>query len=205
MNRTRIDRINLDLKNVKIFNLRLSAFYLFLLFSSTFLISACSSGLSSIYNFDYPLTKTTAKSTSGNLNAQIPVGWFVAEDNENNTTDLWLIKDDYSATIKFVFISLNEEMTKSSGKDVISRIVELNKVLIKSKYGKSFKGFTNEEQFGDSPAFSAYQYLDDKNIPVRVVVFNIGSNYFESTAFGINSTNPAEIFKAQNSILASIK
>lgn len=205
MNRTRIDGIDLEIKNVKIFNLRLSAFYFVLLFSATFLITACSSGLTSIYDFDYPITKTRAKSISGNLNAQIPVGWFVAEDNENNITDLWIIKDDYSATIKFVSISLNEKMMKSSAEDILSRIVELNKILIKSKYGKSFKGFTNEEQFGDSPVFYAYQYLDDKNIPVRVVVFNLGANYFESKALGVNSVNPTEIFKAQNSILASIK
>ena len=54
-------------------------------------------------------------------------------------------------------------------------------------------------------ADSAYQYVDEKNLPVRTVVFKLGERYYESTAFAVKSSNPTEIFKAQNSVLASIK
>jgi len=170
-----------------------------------FLLSSCSSGLSSIYDFDYPLSKAYTKSISGNLNIQVPQGWFVAHDNENNTVDLWLVKDDYSATIKFVSISFNLEAAKSLVNDDLLSFVELNKVLVKSKLGKSFKGFTYEEQFGNSTTFFAYQYSDAENQLVRTVVFNVNQQFYESTAFALKSENHSEIFKAQNSVLASIK
>lgn len=166
---------------------------------------ACSSGGSSIYDFDYPHAKAYTKSISGNLNVQVPQGWFVAEDNENNTVDLWLVKDDYSATIKFVSLSFNDEARRSFGNEDLSRIVELNKILVKSRLGKSFNGFTNEEQFGGSNAFSAYQYLNEKNQPIRTVVFKFGQQFYESTAFAVKPSILAEVFKAQNSVLASIK
>ncbi|KAF0152264.1 MAG: hypothetical protein FD143_1186 [Ignavibacteria bacterium] len=184
-------------------HIRLPVFFFLILLAASFF--SCYSSFSSIYGFDYPLTKSFAKSNSGKLNVQIPQGWFVAEDNENNTVDLWLVKEDYSATIKFIAVSLDEETTKSFSDNELIKVVELNKVLIKSKLRKSFKGFTNEELFGNSSVFSAYQYVDEKNQQVRTVVFKLGSQFYESTAFAIKSFNPAEIFKTQNSVLASIK
>lgn len=216
MNRTRItrspcfeveagiERISADQISVNLLNQRLSAFYFFISFS--LLISGCASSLSSVYDFDYPLTTKTAKSNSTRLQIQIPQGWFVGEDNEFKTTDIWLIKEDYSATIKFVAISLDDETTDNFASDELGKIVELNKVLLKAKLAKNFKGFTNEETFSSSSTvFSAYQYLDEKDEPVRTVVFKNDSKYYEVTAFALKSANPAEVFKAQNSVLASLK
>lgn len=121
-------------------------------------------------------------------------------------TDIWLVKDDYSATIKFVAVTLDDETAESFASDELGKVVELNKVLLKAKLGKNFKGFANEETFNsNSTVFSAYQYLDEKDEPVRTVVFKNDSKFYEVTAFALKSANPAEIFKAQNSVLASLK
>ena len=178
--------------------------FLAIILISTFY--ACSGGFSSVYDFDYPLTTKTAKSNSTRLQIQIPQGWFVAEDNEYKTTDIWLVKEDYSATIKFVTVSLDDETAESFASDELGKVVELNKVLLKAKLDKNFKGFTNEETFSsNSTVFSAYQYLDEKEEPVRTIVFKNDSKYYEVTAFALKSANLAEIFKAQNSVLASLK
>jgi hypothetical protein len=178
--------------------------FLALILVSTF--HACSGGFSSVYDFDYPLTNKTAKSNSTRLQIQIPQGWFVAEDNEFKTTDIWLVKEDYSATIKFVTITVDDETAENFASDELGKIVELNKVLLKAKLGKNFKGFTNEETFSsNSSVFNAYQYLDEKEEPVRTAVFKNDSKFYEVTAYALKSANPAEIFKAQNSVLASIK
>lgn len=169
-------------------------------------IFGCASSLSSVYDFDYPLSNKTAKSNSTRLQIQIPQGWFVGEDNEFKTTDIWLVKEDYSATIKFITISLDDETTENFASDELGKVVELNKVLLKAKLGKNFRGFTTEETFSsNSTVFNAYQYLDDKGEPVRTVVFKNDSKYYEVTAFALKSANPTEIFKAQNSVLASLK
>ena len=72
-------------------NLRSFVFYLTLIIARISL-NHCSTGLSSIYSADYPLTKENAKSKSAQLTVKIPQGWFAAEDNENNLIDLWLVK-----------------------------------------------------------------------------------------------------------------
>lgn len=121
-------------------------------------------------------------------------------------TDIWLVKEDYSATIKFVAVTLDDKTAESFASDELGKVVELNKVLLKAKLGKDFKGFTNEETFSsNSTAFTAYQYLDEKDEPIRTVVFKNDSKFYEVTAFALKSANPTEIFKAQNSVLASLK
>lgn len=183
-----------------------SAFYSFFLFAASLFVSGCSTSLSSIYYFDYPLTSTIAKSNSSQLQIQIPQGWIIAEDNAYKTADIWLVKEDYSATIKFEKVSLDEETIKSFSEDELGKIAELNKILVKVRFGKAFGGFTNEEIFGNSTrTFSAYQYADEKGQQIRTVLFKNNSQFYEVTAFALKSANPAEIFKTQNSVLASLK
>lgn len=166
---------------------------------------SCSSGLSSIYNFDYPLTEKTAKSNSSLIEIKIPKGWFVAEDNEHLATDLWLVKDDYSATIKFIMINLNDEKSGSNSINQLERIAGINKQIIKAKLGKSFAGFKDEVIELGARKIPAFQFTDQMNQPVRTIIFSQENKYFELTAFSMASPDPAEIFKVQNSVLASIK
>ena len=177
-----------------------------ILFPLLLILASCSGGFSSIYNFDYPLTEKTAKSNSTLLEIKIPKGWFVAEDNEHNSTDLWLVRDDYSATIKFVMISVNDDDSRNVLATQLERIADLNKLLIKTKLGKEFKGFSEEDVMENgTQRFLAYQYSDQKNQLVRTVIFKRGIKYFEATAYVLNSANYMEVFKAQNSVLASLK
>jgi len=184
--------------------LRLSAFYLLIIISSLFL-NYCSSGLSSIYGYDYPLTTETAKSKTSQLSVKIPQGWFTADDNETYLIDLWLIKDDYSATLNF--IALNFEPLSRTGmlSDELTFAVQLSKDFKIAKYGKSLKGFTKEERFDlNKKQFAAYQYVDGSQRNIRVVVFKYGSKFYEVSAVAFKTENLSELFKIQNSVLFSI-
>ncbi len=140
------------------------------------------------------------------MQIQIPQGWLIAEDNAYKTSDIWLVKEDYSATINFEKVSLDEETIKSFSENELGKVAEINKTLIKARLGKSFNGFTNEEVFGSTArTFSAFQYSDEKGRQIRTVFFKNNSQFYEVTAFALKSANPAEIFKAQNSVLASVK
>lgn len=181
------------------FGICLSAFFIFSLFVK------CSS-VQSIYNSDYPLSSKTAKSNSGLVEFNIPTGWFVAEDNEHNVTDLWLVKDDYSATIKLFTLHLDKESKQKFGNNVLDKVTELQKLIVKSKLGKTFSGFTSEEIFEiKSGKCLAFQFLDEEKHPARTVIFQHNSQIFELSAFNLKNNNPEETFRIQNSLLTSLK
>jgi hypothetical protein len=168
------------------------------------LIQSCG-GISSIYNFNYPLTSETAKSKSSALSVKIPKGWSVIEDNECKCTDLWLVKDDYSATLNFVALNLDSLTTDNIRSDEINSLVQFSKSFIKAKYGNEFKGFTNEEMFEiNKNKFAAYQYLDEKMRNIRVIILKSGKKYYELSAIPVKTKNLTDLFNTQNSVLNSI-
>ncbi|MHB8904940.1 MAG: hypothetical protein ACYC4T_06990 [Melioribacteraceae bacterium] len=169
------------------------------------LLTSCSGSRSSIYNSDIPLTKEIAKSKSSQLSIRIPQGWFSAEDNENNLIDLWLIKDDYSATLNFVAMNLDSVTVKDIGGDEINNLVRLSELFRKAKYGKAIQKFSNQEIFEiNKKQFAAYEYEDNSKRLIRVVVFSYGTKFYELSAIPVKTQNLQELYKIQNSVLSSI-
>jgi hypothetical protein len=182
----------------------LSVFIFFILFLLT--AAGCSSSPSSQYDSNYLLTAEIARSKAAVLNVKIPQGWFTAEDNECNCIDLWLIKDDYSATLNFVVLNVDSLTIKTIKNDELNAITEISKVFKKIKYGKNFKGFTNEETFVlNTKIFTAYEYHDESNRNIRVVVFKANDKFFELSAIPVKTENLSGLYKIQNSVLSSIK
>lgn len=176
-----------------------------LIFSSLLFLFSCGGSLSSIYDSSSPLSHETAKSKSSQLSVKIPQGWFTAEDNETKLIDLWLVKDDYSATLNFIALNLDSLTRKEIRNDELKGAAELSKTFRKAKYGKSFKGFLNEELFEiNKKLFSAYEYVDDSKRTIRVVVFKYSSKFFELTAVPVKPQDLQELFKIQNSVLTSV-
>lgn len=169
------------------------------------MLDACSSGLSSLYDYNYTLTNEIAKAKTTRLSVKIPQGWFTAEDNENKLIDLWLVKDDYSATLNFVALNIDSLTMKEIQSDEIKSVVEFSKAFKKAKYGKTFGGFVNQETFEiNKKKFSAYEYLDDAKRNIRVVVFKSGNKFYELTAIPVKTQNLQELYKIQNSVLSLI-
>jgi hypothetical protein len=178
---------------------QISFLFLVLIFIS------CSSSVTSLYDSNFPLTNEIAKSKTTQLSVKIPQGWFTADDNEYNYIDLWLIKDDYSATLNFVFLNLDSETKKEISSNEMSSVVSFSKTFKKAKYGSALKEFLNEETFQlNGKTFSSYEYLDDQKRNIRVIVFKSGENFYELSAIPIKNQNPGELFKIQNSVLSSI-
>lgn len=167
-------------------------------------IQSCG-GISSIYNFNYPLTSETAKTKSSELSLKIPIGWSAIEDNECKCTDLWLVKDDYSATLNFVTLNLDSVTTNDIRNDEINSLVQLSKAYVKAKHGNEFKGFTNDEIFEiNKNKFAAYQYMDEKMRNIRVIILKSGKKYYELSAIPVKTKNLTDLFSTQNSVLTSI-
>ena len=176
-----------------------------LIFFSLLLLASCAVSRSSMYDSDISLTKEIAKSKSSPLSIRIPQGWFSAEDNENNLIDLWLIKDDYSATLNFVAMNLDSVTVKNMGGDAINNLVRLSELFRKAKYGKTVQKFSNQEIFEiNKKQFAAYEYEDNSKRSIRVVVFSYGTKFYELSAIPVKTQNLQELYKIQNSVLSSI-
>ena len=153
----------------------------------------------SIYNFNSELTNETTNSHATDLQIFIPKKWFVAEDNDN--IDIWLIKNDYLSTIKFRTLSINPEAYKLHEQNLASIEMEL----IKNNFGKTFKGFTNIENFEMSGnVFSAFEFIDAKSNPTRIVIFKYKNIFYEVIATTKNISEQKSLFDLQNTILKSI-
>ncbi|TSA28829.1 MAG: hypothetical protein D4R68_03455 [Ignavibacteriales bacterium] len=158
-----------------------------------------------MYDSNFTLTNEIAKAKSLQLSVKIPQGWFTAEDNENKLIDLWLVKNDYSATLNFVALNVDSLTMKEIQSDEIKFVVEFSKAFKKAKYGKTFGGFVKQETFEmNKKKFSAYEYLDDAKRNIRVVVFKSGNKFYELSAIPVKTQNLQELYKIQNSVLSSI-
>lgn len=178
---------------------------IFLLQIIASILFSCSGSLTSLYNFDYPLTDETAYSASTNISVKIPQDWYSAEDNECKCSVLWLVKNDLSASLIFNIITIDDETRKEISGNELEEVCSYNKLFVKAKLGKSFGGFFNEEILEiNGKKFIAYQYEDNEKRSVRVVVFKHKEKFYELTALPKNETDLAELYKIQNTILTSI-
>lgn len=165
-------------------------------------------GPSSLYEVDYPLLPDLTESKTTDLKVNIPKGWFSAEDNQKEIIDLWLIRDDYNASISFITINPDEEIIKSSAKFSLKKIEEYSRLNNKIAHQNNFVDLLKNEVFElNGNEFRAYQFSGSGNL-YRVVVFKYKDKFYESTAAvkpGQPNTEIKKVFSTQNSVLNSIK
>jgi hypothetical protein len=170
-------------------------------------LAGCGGGNTSLYNSDYPLTNETAKSKTSKLAVQLPSGWYSADDNECNCMDLWLVKNDYSATLSFIPLNIDADAIKNeAGMSELEAVLSISKTFKKAKYGSSLKSFINEEFFTiNNSQFAAYEYSDSQKRLTRVIVLKYNNKFYELTALPIKGQDAQELYKIQNSVLSSLK
>jgi hypothetical protein len=165
----------------------------------------------SIYPADYPLTDDIAYSLSTDLTVKIPEGWTTAEDQECKCLDLWLIRDDFSATLNLVTYEVNDTIRKKTIEGKLDTLLNYSKHLKKSKLKEEFKQAGDDEYFkAEGRPFAAYKYIGDEDLPIRVVVFQYQGRIFELSAMpakkvGGGNIDTEELFRIQQSVLSSIK
>jgi hypothetical protein len=164
-----------------------------------------------LYPVNYPLTDDAAYSVSSSLQMKIPEGWFTAEDNECKCIDLWLIKDGFSASLNLVAIKYDSLLLKNVTLNELQLLFNYSKELKKAELKNNFLQ-TKEDDFFEINGihFAAYEYQGDEGLPIRVVVFKYQNRYFEFSAvpaqkIGKAAVDPLELFKVQQSVLASIR
>ncbi len=163
-----------------------------LIFSVLLILQSCS--VNKIYRKDFVKYLTNERTTSrnGNYSVNVPTGWFASKENGKNIIDLWLIKDDYSATISFVNIK-DDEID-------LSKIVD-NSLTFRKTNGTVTDGTDKllEYSFNEITA-EGFSYIDKSNHPVTVFDIIKNNKIYEATLidFSDNGNNNQNI----NTLLA---
>jgi hypothetical protein len=161
-------------------------------------VTACGGGDLSINHYDELLTREKAYSKTSNIYVELPKNWFTAEDNECNCTDLWLVNKDYSSSITFKKINIEDS---SLMKGEPEKIAEYSKMFVRAKSGNIY----NEENFDiNDKKFSAYMYLNESRQEVRVVVFKHHDKYYECEAVTKNAKAKDDLVRIQNAVLSTL-
>lgn len=167
------------------------------------ILFGCSSS-KSIYSFDSILSSEIVKSSNTDLLFQLPQNWFVAE-NQNSNFDIWLIKNDYSSTIKFKILSITDNSNNNLLNINEQKLASIEMEIIKNHIGKNFKGFFNIENFEISGKnFSAFEFIDQNSNPTRVLIFKYHDKFYEVIASTKIISEQKSLYDLQNSILKSI-
>jgi len=172
--------------------------YIIIIFT---IFNACST-TTTIYNSDYTLTNNQAKSLTTDLLVNIPVGWFTSQASEETFIDLWLIKDDYSASIIFQPVYF-ENQSLLYDNIAMEKIFDLVKVKSESDGNTNVTSNQSFVIFGNS--LLAFEFINQNHERCRTVIFKYNEQYFQCTAAIIDSKiTPGELFTLQNSVLKSV-
>ncbi|MCU7495607.1 MAG: hypothetical protein HF314_02415 [Ignavibacteria bacterium] len=183
-------------------------------FSSPFFFNSCATSRtgSALYpEADYPLTSDTAYSASSDLTLRVPRGWVKAEPGENKTIDLWLIRSDFSATMNLVALNADSIFHSGTVEDSLLFALNFSRQLKINRLGERYKALQEDEFFSfNQKRFGAYEYQGDEGLPVRVVIFTHKGMYFEFSALptqavGQGKVDPKELFRVQQSLIATIR
>ena len=165
------------------------------------IFNGCSS-TTSLYNSDYTLTNNQTESTTTDLRINIPEGWFTSKANEEKFIDLWLIKDDYSASIMFLPIHFDVQ-NLSDDNSTLKTIYDLVKVKAQSEGNTNFTQKQTDVFFGNS--ILAFEFINTNHERCRTTIFQYKDQYFQCTAvMPYSQITPEDLFTIQNSVLKSV-
>ncbi|MCB2204905.1 hypothetical protein KQI65_09145 [bacterium] len=192
------------------------------LFLLLILLSACGGGEKTVkveerswpkyrYAASAELSKDYVSSEDGSLRVLRPEGWSKTSDAKNAPSILlWLVRDDYSASISFTPLQMDPALYQTLKKDGIEAVAKVSLSLKERNAEDSVTVVQPVELFKVGDRISAaYEYRVGAAQPVvRVVVFDSGSRYLECTLYPATvSVTPAEnrrLFEVQQTVLASL-
>jgi len=179
-----------------------------LFYCSVFLFSSCSSVSNSIYKSDFPLTSQKAFSKDSSYSVLIPEGWFYSYDNKSNSSDIFLVQNDFNASLSLAPINTDSKLDFDSQKN---ELVSLSKIMKEAELNSKLIEIGKPEFFSiNKIECAAYQYYNNSSLPVRTILFKFNNHFYELNAYitesGLNGKLiPDNVYDAQNSILYSIK
>ena len=151
------------------------------------------------------LSDETVHSKTTDLSVKIPKDWFTAEDNECNCIDLWLVKNDYSASLIFRKINVDQAAQSELKENEVEKVAEYSKMFAENKVGDEFQKPGKVETFElNGKPFAEYRYKSSKDEVIRAVVFELNGQFYEMQALQKDKKNPDDMYDIQNAVLATL-
>ena len=190
-----------------------------LLFAAAALLASCGSAPeaqappppSYRYGTDADMTADYLPAKDGSFSVLQPAGWQQTADEKNAPNIiLWLLRDDYSASLSFTPMNMDPALYASVRSQGLSAVARVSLNLKKNKASEKVIVMHEVEEFSIGKSrFSAYEYSAGKGAPViRVVLFDTGSRIVECSMLpATDDITPAEnrrLFEIQQTVLVSM-
>lgn len=157
------------------------------------------------------MTKDVVSTADGTLRVLRPEGWLRTSDPKNAPSILlWLVREDYSASISFTQIKMDPALYQTLKGEGIAAVAKVSLSLKERNAEDSVTVVTPVERFKVGGRIcAAYEYRIAAAEPViRVVVFDTGTRFMECALYPASVTvTPADnrtLFEVQQTVLASM-
>ena len=157
----------------------------------------------------FKLTQEKAESRDRDFSVLVPPNWFQTKDINYDANEIWIVNENYSAVIILRKINvLSSTNTKDKNEKLLS-VSRLSATLHKRRNENSFKINQPPRLFQNrNLIYSVFEYGFGENQIARVVITQIGDEYFECTAYttskGYGKISLIELYSIQESVVASL-
>lgn len=157
------------------------------------------------------MTNEMLSSADKDLSIKLPNDWteVVAEKNTPNVI-LWIAKEDYSASISFMPITMDPALYTSLSRDGLRAVANVSLSMKRDRINDSLLITSPVESFEmNGRQFYSFEYSFDKGrTTVRVIVFDTGRKFLECIALpsrdNFTASETYQLFEIQQSVLNSM-
>ena len=158
---------------------------------------------------EIPLQPPYAVSRHGLLHYKVPVGWFDAtSDSQSVATEIWLVRNDYAATISVSEIIIDAETRHAISGEGLLRLANLSLSLSGSDGTTTVLDPPETFLLDGKNSCSYAVYRSGASDTLRVVLLPVGERVFEVAALTSGKQKRAsarEVFSAQQSFLRGLR
>lgn len=183
----------------------------YLIFFLLILLYGCGASNTSVFKNDVKLSPVVYSNKEYGITLRLPAGWEAIKENDCNCTKVWIVRNDYGASLNLTRIYLdyitNEEIKKAPIEILLAYIKTLKAAEMNGRFAQIGK---NELFKIGSRDYGAIIYYGKNNMPVRSVIFQHKNYFYQFDAYvtesGIgNKLLPDEVYSIQNEVLVSIE
>jgi hypothetical protein len=163
------------------------------------------------YDASAPMSSQRVTTADSKITFLLPKGWKLAADDPSaSELRLWLVSNDYDASLTVMPIQMDPALYKVLQRDGLGSVAKVSMSLKEGNVATPVTIVREPERFNlEGRAFFAYEYtVNNKLTIVRVVVFDTGTEFLECAcvpaAEQLSPAKQRELFETQQSVLASM-
>jgi hypothetical protein len=155
------------------------------------------------------LTQEKAESKERDFSVLVPTGWFQTQDINYDGNEVWLVSENYTAVITLRKINSLSLINSKDKNEKLLSLARTSLVLHRRKNESLFKINLPPKLYKNGNLiYSSFEYGFGDNQIARIVITQIGGDYFECVAYtaskGMGRISLIELYSIQESVVASL-